>query len=153
MAGAVQHGASTLPMDAFSHFAECGACEVHLATHFQTMLFEHLPGELRDEMYAYLREKHGDERKPGQSDEQFYYNTRKRALGPFKSQLWELPVDSLQAVDTAWEQQFRLLFDRLNVAGTKAETLQFVRPTPIHVPLAEFLAMAGVQGEIGDLAD
>ena len=153
MAGAVQHGASTLPLEAFSRFPECGACEVHLATHFQTLLFEHLPSDLRDEMYAFLREKHSDERKPAQTDDQFYYNARKRALGPFKAQLWELPPDSLEGVSSAWEQQFRLLFSRLSVGGTKAETLQFVQPAPIRVPLSDYLAIAGVQGEIGDLAD
>jgi fructose/tagatose bisphosphate aldolase len=32
LAGAVQHGASTLPADAFHKFVECGTAEVHLAT-------------------------------------------------------------------------------------------------------------------------
>jgi hypothetical protein len=35
-------------------------------------------------MYAYLREKHAADRKPDMSDEQFYYKTRKNAVGPFK---------------------------------------------------------------------
>jgi fructose/tagatose bisphosphate aldolase len=153
MAGAVQHGASTLPVEAFSRFAESGACEVHLATHFQTLLFEHLPSALRDEMYAYLGQKHSDERKPGQTDDQFFYTARKRALGPFKAQLWDLPSDSREAISAAWERQFRILFDRLNVGGTRAEALQYVRPTAIHVPLSDYLAMAGVQGDVGELAD
>ena len=40
LAGAVQHGASTLPAEAFHKFAECDACEVHLATEFQNMIYE-----------------------------------------------------------------------------------------------------------------
>ena len=36
LAGAVQHGASTLPPDAFDAFPRVGACEIHLATDFQT---------------------------------------------------------------------------------------------------------------------
>jgi fructose/tagatose bisphosphate aldolase len=77
MAGAVQHGASTLPEDAFGKFTESEACEVHLATNFQNMLFDRLPENLRDEMYVYLDENHNDERKPDMTDEQFYYKTRK----------------------------------------------------------------------------
>ncbi|MBU1906054.1 MAG: class II fructose-bisphosphate aldolase, partial [Candidatus Omnitrophica bacterium] len=47
MAGAVQHGASTLPAEAFHKFAECETAEVHLATQFQNMIFEspHFPKE------------------------------------------------------------------------------------------------------------
>src|SRR5207249_1282921 len=35
LGGAVQHGASTLPPDAFGHFPKCEAIEIHLATNFQ----------------------------------------------------------------------------------------------------------------------
>ena len=44
MAGAVQHGASTLRVDNFHRFPECETAEVHLATNFMTMLFDRLPG-------------------------------------------------------------------------------------------------------------
>ncbi len=66
MAGAVQHGASTLPPDAFNAFPRVGACEIHLATDFQNMVYEHprLPAELKAEMYAWLREHATEERKP-----------------------------------------------------------------------------------------
>ncbi len=52
MGGAVQHGASTLPENAFHKFVEAGACEVHLATAFQTMVLDHkaVPEGLRREM-------------------------------------------------------------------------------------------------------
>src|SRR5207245_4403004 len=35
LGGAVQHGASTLPPDRFSHFPQCEAVEIHLATNLQ----------------------------------------------------------------------------------------------------------------------
>ena len=41
LGGAVQHGASTLPPDAFDAFPKAGACEIHLATDFQNMVYEH----------------------------------------------------------------------------------------------------------------
>src|SRR5687767_10452681 len=43
LAGAVQHGASTLPDEAFDAFPRVGACEIHLATNFQNLLYDHLP--------------------------------------------------------------------------------------------------------------
>ena len=40
LSGAVQHGASTLPADAFGKFPETATAEVHLATEFQNMIYE-----------------------------------------------------------------------------------------------------------------
>src|SRR5438105_3486723 len=58
LAGAVQHGASTLPPEAFDAFPRVGACEIHLATDFQNMIYEHpqFSADLKAEMYAWLRE-------------------------------------------------------------------------------------------------
>ncbi|MCA9935113.1 MAG: class II fructose-bisphosphate aldolase, partial [Anaerolineales bacterium] len=39
LGGAVQHGASTLPADAFGKFPEIGTVEIHLATNFQNMIY------------------------------------------------------------------------------------------------------------------
>src|SRR3954463_6940612 len=55
LAGAVQHGASTLPDDAFSSFPKRETAEIHLATNFQTMMFDAVPHTLRDEVYEWLR--------------------------------------------------------------------------------------------------
>src|SRR3989442_13290364 len=41
LGGAVQHGASTLPPEAFSQFPQCEAVEIHLATNFQTIVMDH----------------------------------------------------------------------------------------------------------------
>jgi len=41
MAGAVQHGASTLPDELFHRFPAVGAAEIHLATGFQNLLYDH----------------------------------------------------------------------------------------------------------------
>ena len=60
LGGAVQHGASTLPLDAFDAFPRVGACEIHLATDFQNMVYDHpdFPAELKAEMYAWLQYGH-----------------------------------------------------------------------------------------------
>ncbi len=153
LGGAVQHGASTLPEEAFTRFAEANAVEVHLATNFQNMLYDRLPDGLRQEIYAYLAKNHPDERKPGQTDEQFYYGARKRAIGPFKRQLWDLAPEAMARITLAWEEQFRLLFQRLNVGGTRLEVSQHVKPIAVRAPLGAFLKAAGVSEDVRDLAD
>ena len=153
MAGAVQHGASTLPEEAFSRFTEAGACEVHLATNFQNILFDNLPENLRRTMYAYLDKNFAAELKPGVTAEQFYYKTRKNAIGPFKSDLWGLGADSLDRISQAWEKQFDLLFQRLNVRDTDREVEAHVAKTIVHPSLDAYLRAAGVTEAVGDLAD
>ena len=120
MAGAVQHGASTLPQDAFGNFPRCEACEIHLATNFQNIVFDHpaLPGDLRQRMYAWLDENAQSEKKAGDSSEQFYYKARKKAIGPFKRDLWSLPPEVRSAVAADLEKMFGFLFDQLKVNGT-----------------------------------
>ena len=118
LSGAVQHGASTLPDSAFHNFPRTETAEIHLATGFQTMLYDHLPDALREEMYAWLRENAKDERKGADTDEQFYYKSRKKALGPFKKALWSLPAGTQAQLAHAYDAKFEFLFAQLGVAGT-----------------------------------
>src|SRR6476620_9322425 len=92
LGGAVQHGASTLPPEAFDAFPRAGACEIHLATDFQNMVYEHgrFPADLKAEMYAWIRENATEERKPKDTEEQCIYKARKKALGPFKRRMWTI---------------------------------------------------------------
>jgi fructose/tagatose bisphosphate aldolase len=73
MGGAVQHGASTLPENAFHKFVQAGACEVHLATAFQTLVMDHkaVPEGLRREMVEWVKVHAADERKPKDTEAQF----------------------------------------------------------------------------------
>jgi len=93
LGGAVQHGASTLPDEAFGMFPDVGTLEVHLATGFQNLFMDHpaFPQDLKNRIYQHLEVANSDERKPSQTDAQFYYSTRKKAIGPFKPELWALP--------------------------------------------------------------
>ena len=118
LAGAVQHGASTLPDNLFNNFPRTETAEIHLATNFQTMLFDHLPDALREEIYAWLREAAKDERKPGDTDEQFFYKSRKKALGPFKKALWSLPSSTQAELARAYDAKFEFLFTQLGISGT-----------------------------------
>jgi hypothetical protein len=139
LAGAVQHGASTLPDAAFHHFPRTETAEIHLATNFQNMLYDHLPADLKGRIYEWLRVNAADERKVKDSEEQFIYKTRKKALGPFKRDLWNLPADIGKALDQAYESKFGFLFDQLGVTGTAPVVQKFVTTTPQH------RAMSGTQ--------
>ncbi len=120
LGGAVQHGASTLPPDAFDAFPKAGACEIHLATDFQNMIYEHpsFPKALKDEMYAWTAEHAAEERKPTDTEQQFLYKGRKKAIGPFKKQLWNLETASRDAIDASLQERFAFLMGKLNIGGT-----------------------------------
>jgi fructose/tagatose bisphosphate aldolase len=122
LAGAVQHGASTLPAEAFHKFAECETAEVHLATEFQNMIYEssHFPQELKLKIYEWLKVNAASEKKEGETDEQFFYKTRKKALGPFKKEIMGLKQDVREAIAAEIESKFEFLFKQLNALNNKA---------------------------------
>ena len=120
MGGAVQHGASTLPDEAFDRFPQVGALEVHLATGFQNIIYDspYFPKELLNEISSHLWEKYSSERKQGETEEQFLYKTRKKAFGDFKKEMWSLPEENLVGIMDALEERFSLIFRKLNVVNT-----------------------------------
>jgi len=129
LAGAVQHGASTLPDELFHRFPQVETAEIHLATGFQNLLYDHpaFPADLKREIEAWCVENLADERKPGEADDVFLYKTRKKALGPFKRQLWELPQkDEILA---SQQEKLRFLYEQLAVGGSKQMVERYV-----HVP-------------------
>jgi fructose/tagatose bisphosphate aldolase len=141
LAGAVQHGASTLPEEAFHHFPSNGTAEIHLATGFQNILYDDggLPDALRAEMMAWCLTNCDGERKDGETDEQFLYKTRKKAIGPFKQALWTLPAESQEEIGANMHVKFGLLFDKLGIAGTRSLVDRFVpipdQPRPLPAAL------------------
>ena len=153
LAGAVQHGASTLPDTAFNNFPKRETAEIHLATNFQNMLFENLPADMRSEIYEWLRESAKDERKASDSDEQFFYKTRKKALGAFKRQLWDLPTNVKSVLARLYDEKFGFLFDQLAVGGTAAAVARYVKPPVQHRPMpheAVAVAAAPDDAEAGE---
>jgi fructose-bisphosphate aldolase, class II len=136
MAGAVQHGASTLPAEAFGEFPKHGAAEVHLATEFQNIALDHpeFPRDLKAEMYAWVGAHCAAERKAGMTDEQFHYKTRKNAWGPFKAETWGLPETVRAALRGTLKAKFETLFQELGVAGRRASAARFVRPAEVRTP-------------------
>ena len=135
LAGAVQHGASTLPDGAFNNFPKRETCEIHLATNFQNMLYDHLPADLKNEIYEWLRVNAKDERKEKDSDEQFFYKTRKKALGPFKQQFWDMSADVKTKLAKAYDEKFEFLFRQLAVNDTAKHVKKYVNAPVQHRPM------------------
>ncbi|MCD6209808.1 MAG: class II fructose-bisphosphate aldolase [Methanophagales archaeon] len=129
LAGAVQHGASTLPENMFHKFPEVETAEIHLATQFQNMVYEsqYFPDELRKRMYAWLKENHRNEWNKGETESQFIYKTRKRALGEFKTEIMRLKPEIRAAIAAEVEAKIAFLFTQLNLANTMALINRYVK--------------------------
>ena len=122
LGGAVQHGASTLPAELFDHPA--------------------FPAALKQEMYEKLRTLAADERKSADTDEQFFYKTRKKALGPFKSEMWGIPAAAREAIGESLEKKFRFLLEKLGVPGTRAIAEQHAPFVPGSFPATAAMSPA-----------
>ncbi len=153
LGGAVQHGASTLPPEAFSKFPECEAVEIHLATNFQTIVMDHpaLPKDLRREVNEWVKREAKDEWKKGDTEEQFIYKSRKKAIGPFKRRFWDLAADVRAAIGADLEKTFTFLFEQLRVKGTRAATDRYVKPKLVsHAAPRAALVSAPDDAEAGE---
>lgn len=130
LSGAVQHGASTLPEEAFDMFPKTGTSEVHLATGFQNIMYDsaHLPAGFRDEVYSFLKQEYSKEWKDGQTEEQFIYSIRKKGFGPIKKKWWDLPAAVKESIMKELEDKFELLFEKLKVADTSDIVTTTVKP-------------------------
>ncbi|NWF76102.1 MAG: class II fructose-bisphosphate aldolase [Nitrospirae bacterium] len=133
LSGCVQHGASTLPEDAFNMFPETGTSEVHLATGFQNIIYDsrHLPAEFRKEVYDFIKQEYTKEWKEGQTEEQFIYSTRKKGFGPLKRKWWDLPSNIKEPIMKELADKFELLFNKLKVANTTDIVRRTVKPVVV----------------------
>ncbi len=140
LAGTVQHGASTLPDELFHRFRDVETAEIHLATGFQNLLYEHpaFPPEMHEQIEAWCLENALDERKDDQTHQQFVYTTRKKAIGPFKRQLWDLEAKDEILADQA--RKIGFLYRELGVVDSRGMVDRYVRPVEWHRPLPASLA-------------
>jgi fructose/tagatose bisphosphate aldolase len=140
LAGAVQHGASTLPDEAFDKFPATGTAEIHLATGFQNIIYDsaNFPPDLKEKIYEHLKNKMKDEWKRKDTEEQFIYKTRKKGFGSFKLELWHLPTVKRDKICAELEKQFSFLFEKLKVNSTQDVLKKYIQPldVPLEFPAA-----------------
>lgn len=148
MAGAVQHGASTLPAEAFGNFPRVGTAEVHLATEFQNIVMDHpaFPEELREQIRQFCFRELAGERGADDTDEQFVYKARKKAWGPFKQQVWTLDPSAKAQIYTTLQEKFEFLYDQLGATNTRELVGRYVKPVKIAKPRPESLAAVTATG-------
>lgn len=134
LGGVVQHGASTLPESAFDNFPKRQTLEVHLATAFQNILYEstEFPTSLRENIYKWLKQNCAKEKAPDQTEEQFYYKTRKKGFGPFKKEMWSLTDNTKSALMSELAKTFDMMFKKLGIVGNKKIVEQYIKTTPVH---------------------
>jgi fructose/tagatose bisphosphate aldolase len=134
LAGAVQHGASTLPDEVFHKFVEHDTVEVHLATGFQDIIMDSMPEDLIEALYDWVRTNCADERKPNQTEIQFLLACRKKSWGPKKEMVWRMDEGARRKAAERLEAKFAFLFQQLNLADTQDLVNRFV-PKPEVSPL------------------
>lgn len=135
MAGAVQHGASTLPVDLFARFPQVETAEVHLATGFQDIVFDHpaLPATLREAIAQTTLSQFAAERRDGETDAQFIRRLRRKAWGPLKQEFCGLPENVTAEIAASLETRFAVTLQRLGVAGLGEIVDNYVRPVAVEV--------------------
>lgn len=153
LGGAVQHGASTLPASAFGKFPESEAIEIHLATNFQNIIYDNLPSSLVDSAYDFVRSELSDEWKEGKTEEQFIYSTRKKAIGPYKRQWWDVDEDVKEKLGEVLQQEFEFLFEKLQVNGTREFAQRITTVVEQSRPRPTTAADEGRLEMASDLAD
>ena len=112
------------------------------------MIYEHpqFPADLKAEMYAWTREHAVEERKPKDTEEQFIYKARKKAIGPFKQRMWSIGEEARQAIGASLEERFTFLMQQLKIEGTAAAVAEHVVVPQVPLDRDEEIVAAG--GEI-----
>jgi hypothetical protein len=85
------------------------------------MIYEskHFPQELKAKIYEWLKNNAANEKKEGETEEQFFYKTRKKALGPFKKEIMGFSPEIREAIALEIENKFDFLFKQLKCVNNK----------------------------------
>ena len=111
----------------------------------RTLLYEHpaFPADLQREIDEWCVANLADERKPGESDDVFIYKTRKKALGPFKRQLWEL-VDQGRDPGRPGEEAASSCSTSCAWRAVEQMVERYIKPPQRSRPAPDVLAEMGV---------
>lgn len=115
VAGIVQHGASTLPIDVLSQLSSKNVIEAHLSTGWQNIFFDNLPENIKQEMYGHIRSNFMSESNSIWSETEAIYRLRKKVLGPFKEKIWSMNIEEKAPILEAWREFANQLFVAFNL--------------------------------------
>ena len=136
MAGAVQHGASTLPSDLFHKFPELETAEIHLATNFQNMIYDSSAFSRRLQKRNLCAPASGVcQRKKTRHDGRAVHlqNPQEGFWTPFDPSSGILLDEIKTEIGKELESEFHFLFEKLNAQNTTAYVRESGTP-PAHRP-------------------
>ncbi len=140
LAGAVQHGASTLPDELFHRFPAVETAEIHLATGFQNTLYEHsaFPESLHREIEAWvlrqLRRRAQARTRPISSSSTA--PARRRSGRSSASSGSSRSKDEILA---AQRRKISYLFTELRVNDSREMVERYIQPVELHRPIPDAL--------------
>ncbi len=145
LAGAVQHGASTLPMDFFGKFPESGTVEIHLALGFNNLIFDHprLPQAVKDEIRAYCFTHHAQRAEARPDRGPVHLHDAEEGLGGDEAAV--LGSAGRHPGRLSWRRWRRCsgtCSTRMKVGGTDELVARFTQAPVIPVPVPAALAKA-----------
>lgn len=113
---AVRSESIPLSEELFDRYPENNISEVHLPNRFEELIFHHeaFSSDLKKDIFQWLMNEFAGQRKPDQSDEEFFHAFYESALSPFKQKMWDLPpeqraqmMETVQAKFTDYLNTFR----------------------------------------------
>jgi hypothetical protein len=87
------------------------------------------------------------ERKATDTDEQYVYKARKRALGQFKKDIMNMPLSVKEGIAAEIEKNFEFLFKQLNVSDTKDFVTSIIKPVQATIGLRHTQAHLDGEGD------
>jgi fructose/tagatose bisphosphate aldolase len=155
VAGAVQHGASTLEDKYFKEFVKAEAIEVHLATGFQNIMMDHpdFPKELLEKMYQWLDKEKIEEKKEDQTDEQFHYKLRKKAWGEYKKECWDIDEEIKASIREALVTRFKFMYEKLKVVNSEELGKTYIKGVKKNRTIDSFSSTENKAEEVEGLSD
>ena len=101
-----------------------------------------------------LRTSEAADRKPTDTDEQFFYKVRKKALGARKLEFWSLPAEVRAAIGATLEERFTFLLTQLHVQNTRQLAAQHAPFVPGSFPtFAETIGARHGPEDVSGLSD
>ena len=146
-----QHAARATPSATFPRIE---TCEIHLATNFQNIVFDHpkLPAELRKrDVRLAGRERRRASARTATPRSSSTTRRGRRPSGRSRTSAGRWPQDVRDAIAADLERTFRFLFEQLNVNGTETLIDRFIHaPVQHHASLEKVLVAAEDDPDAGD---